>query len=287
MPTNKPVLKEVDQTMADYKPVYSPIVPLFLPKSVKYNEEVGKLTFTRAEANGDIRVKNITPKDTEIRQFSVGESSKSYKKYFKGVQFTLSQFQDQSQVQDSNNQALDEHWKQFDEEFLTGEGSAANNVINNGLYWSGDSNYVLENSTAIASGDTRLSDFHNKVILSATKADLVAGKKLVMFYGTDILPLFNSLYDASQTAFKKALGDVLGNNYSLVQMPASITPAASGWIVVNMDQVKLHYTKLPGIHKQGVNDEKNYAWWNFLQGSTMLEVLALNGVVRQPATLAG
>ncbi len=288
MATNKPVLKDVDQFMADYRPIYQPILPLFLPKSVQYNEEVGKLNFKRIEAVGDIRAKHITPKDTEIRQISVNEKSKTFKKYFLYNQFVLSEFQDQGNVADVTSQVLDEHWKHADELFLLGEGTSASNMINNGLFWSNDSNYTLESSDEVAldAGDNYLADLHSRVLASTETADLVAGRKLIMFYGTNILPLYNALYPNSQKAFKASLSEVLGSNYSLTKMPASITPAsADGWIVVNLDQVKLHYTKLPGIHKQGINDEKNYAWWNFLLGSMMLDVLAANGIVRQPVTL--
>jgi len=286
MATQKPVLKSIDQFMADYRPVYQPILPLFLPRSAQYNEEVGKLNFKRIDAVGDIRAKHITPKDTEIRQLAVNESSKTFKKYFLANQFVMSEFQDQGNVADVTAQVLDEHWKQSDELFLLGEGTSNSTMINNALFHSADANYVLENSVAI-DDDDRLYDFHNKVIVNATKANLVSGRKIVMFYGTDVLPLYNSLYTTAVVPFKRALGDVLGSNYSTMELPAAITPAnVSGWIIVNMDQVKLHYTKLPGIHKQGVNDEKNYAWWNFLHGSMMLDVLASGAVIRQPATLA-
>ena len=68
-------------------------------------------------------------------------------------------------------------------------------------------------------------------------------------------------------------------------MPTAVTPAGvQGWIVVNLDQIKFHYTVLPNLKAQGVNDEKMYTWHNFLMGSCMVEVLAENGIIHQPAT---
>jgi hypothetical protein len=85
--------------------------------------------------------------------------------------------------------------------------------------------------------------------------------------------------------FKSALGQVLGANYSIVEMPADVTPSGTnGWIIVNLDQVKLHYTVLPQLKAQGINEEKMYSWHNFLMGSMMLEVLASKAIVRQPVT---
>jgi hypothetical protein len=286
MPTNKIVLRTVEQFMSDYNPIYQPIYPLFLGgKSQQYPREAGRLDFRRIATVGDIRAKHITPKDTEIRQVNVMEGKKSFRKYFLANQFQLSDFQDRQGVEEVTAQVLDEHQAQMDELFLLGEGTAGNNVLNNGLYWSGDANYLLLNSVEIDS-TSRLYDFHNKVVATAQQANQVAGRKVIFFYGALVLPLFNSVYDTAVRAFKAALGEVLGANYSFVELPASVTPSgANGWIIANMDQTKLHYTVLPELMAQGQNEEKMYLWMNFLMGSTMLEVLASGGIIRQPATL--
>lgn len=285
MPTNKIALRTVEEFMNGYNPVYQSIYPLFLGgKSQQYEREVGKLDFRRAEAVGDIRARHITPKDTELRQVQVMEGKKSFKKYFLANQFRISDFQDQKGVEDVVSQVLDEHHIQADELLLLGEGTSASTMLNNGLYWSSDPNYTLESSIEVAS-TSRLYDLHAKVVATAQKADQVAGRKVVFFYG-NVLPYFNGIYDTAVKAFKVTLGEVLGPNYSFVQLPTAITPASSnGWIVANMDQCKLHYTALPQLLDQGENTENMYLWFNFLMGSMMLEVLAKNGIIRQPTTL--
>lgn len=285
MPTNKIVLRTVDEFMSDYTPIYQPIYPLFLGKSQAYSNEVGKMEFRRVQTVGDIRTHHITPKDTEIRQISIMEGKKTFKKYFLANQFTLSEFQDRQGVEEVVSRVLDEHQLQMDELFLLGEGSSTSTMLNNGLYWSDDANYTLENSVQIASSN-RLYDFHAKVVTTAQKANQLAGRKVVIFYGDTILPLFNSLYDTAAKAWKSALAEVLGSDYSVAVLPEAATPSgAAGWIVANYDQCKLHYTKLPGLLAQGQNEEKMYLWFNFLMGSAMLEVLAENAIIRQPATL--
>jgi hypothetical protein len=286
MPTNKIVLREVDQFMSDYVPIYQPIYPLFLGgKSQSYTREIGKLDFRRIQTVGDIRAKHITPKDTEIRQISVMEGKKSFKKYFLANQFTLSDFEDRQGVEEVVAQVLDEHQLQSDELLLLGEGTSGSDVLNNGLYYSADANFTLESSVEIALTD-RLYSFHNLVTATANKANQVAGRKVIFFYGTLVLPLVNSVYPTAVRAWKAALLEVLGPNYSIVEIPAASTPSgANGWIIANMDQCKLHYTVLPELMNQGQNEEKMYLWFNFLMGSMMLEVLANDGIIRQPATL--
>ncbi len=287
MGTNKVLLRTVQEFMADYVPVYQPLYPLLLGKSQSYSEEVGKIDFKRINTIGDIRAQHITPKDTEIRQVSAGELTKSFKKYFLANQFTMSSLQDTLQTEDVVKQVLDEHQKQMDELVLFGEGtSSLSDVINNGLFWSNDPNYNLENSTGITGSDP-LIDLHTSVLANVQDADQVAGKKAIIFYGSAIVPLFDGLYAANPVPFKKVLGEVLGSNYSLLKMPSGLTTQSeSGWLIVNLDQVKLHYTALPSLKDQGVNDEKMYSWHNFLMGSAMVECLASNAIIHQPATVS-
>lgn len=284
--TNKIVLRDVDQFMADYQPGYSPIWGMFVSgKSQSYAQEVGKVNFKRLEAMGDLRLKAVTPKDTEMHQIAAAEKTKSYKKHFFAAQFVQSNLQDRQQNEDVVSQILDENQKLADDLLLLGEGTAANNVVNNALYWSGDPNYVLETSIEIDNADGWLTDLHRQIVTAKIKADLVSGRKVVIFYGSSMIPKINSLYAATGRAFKVALQEVLGGLYSTMELPAAVTPSgANGWMIVNMDQVKLHYSTLPSLQAQGINEEKMYTWHNFLVGSMMLEVLQLNAIIRQPVT---
>ena len=286
MATNKIVLETADQFMAGYTPIYKPIVPLFLGNAQSYAEEVGTVSFKRLEAVGDIRAKHITPKDTEIRQVSVKQSSKTFKKYFLGNQYQQSEFQANDDIAGVLAQVVDEFWRHQDEIFLLGEGTQNSGVINNGLFWSGDSNFVLEGSAEVDTEADPLIDLHAKVVASTLDANLVSGRKLLMFYGADILAMVGSLYASSPVAFTDPLSKVLGSSYQIALMPTDVTPAnTNGYIIANLDQVKLHYAALPHVRNQGVNEEKMYSWHNLLMGSMMLEVKASGVLIRQPLTI--
>ncbi len=288
MTTNNIVLKTPDQFMAGYTPVYTPIFGLLMTRAVQYAVEVGEVGLRRVETVGDIRAGRIGPKDTEIKQIAVGEGKKYFKKYFMGSQFILSQFQDSQGIDDVTAQVLDEHNKQFDELVLMGEGTTVGTQINNGLYLSSDNNYVLESSAEVASGgnDARLLSLHTSVMTNVDKANRVAGRKVLIFYGSTIVPLVNGLY-ASGKPFRTALQEALGGEYAVMTLPTDTSLASgAGWMIVNLDQIKFHHTALPQLQKRGINDEKGYAWSNFLMGSSMTEVLAQGGIIRQPATLA-
>lgn len=282
--TNKIVLREIDELMADYVPTYQPLYPLLMSKAVKYTTDVGKVNFKRIEATGDLRAKRILPKDTEMHQVSAIEKTKVFKKYVMGNQFTQSELQDQSQNEDVVKQILDEHQVQMDELVLFGDGTSVGTVVNNGLFYSGDSNYTLEDSIEIDTDADPLLDLFAKMQASAHKADQVAGEKLVIAYGADMIAKFDGLFAASSKPFRSAIAEALPT-YNFTKLPTKVSSGlGNGWIIVNMSQLKMHYVELPQLYKQGVNDEKMYSWHNFLMGSTMIDVLAKDGIIRQPIT---
>ncbi len=282
MQTGKVILRSAEQFMSDYTPVYSSILSLILgmAKNQEYAAEAGEISFKRAEAVGDIRMKRITPKDSEIKQIAVGESKKTFKKYFYGNQYRQSVYQSREGNEDVVKQVLEENQKLSDELLAFGDGTASNNVLNNGLYFSADPNYTTEASAvALATNDA----FYSKLLENAEKANKVPGRKVVFFYG-DARKLSKKLFTAQPVSLLKVLKDALPD-YTFIDLPDTMAPTGQhGWIIVNMDQIKVNYTVLPKLDKQGVNDELNYTWANFAMGSLMLEVLTKDGVIRQPAT---
>lgn len=286
MSTNKVQLKTVDQFMADYVPVYQPIFPLLLGKAKQYAEQVGKVTNKRLNAVGDIRSKHITPKDTEIKQIASREGSKVFKKYFLGSQYTESVLQDHEGLADVVAQVLDEHNKHQDDLLFLGEGTAANNVVNNGLFWSADENYILENSLEVAKGTAadHLADMHTQIMATVTKANKISGRKILFVYGSTAIAKLSAVYSTSPVVFGRVLEDAMGPNWSIVAIPSDIAISGNGWIACNMDQVLTHYTTVPALKGQGVNEEEGHTWHNFLMGSMMVEVLAYYGIIRQPVT---
>jgi hypothetical protein len=121
----------------------------------------------------------------------VKEGSKTFKKYFLANQFVQSALQDRTAPTTSTRQVLDEHQKQFDEMIVKGEGTSRfSDVVNNGLFWSGDSNLIVNSSAELdtdadAGGAIGL---HAKVMEQAEIANAIAGRKIVIFYGANIIP---------------------------------------------------------------------------------------------------
>lgn len=284
--TNLIQLRSVEQFNAAYKPSYNPILPLFIrANAVKYAVEAGKVNFTAVETIGDLENKFLGPKDTELHQIGAREGSKTFKKAFFASQYRQSAFQSNRGFEDVVAQVLDTHNKQADKMFLTGEGTANNNVVNNGLFYSSDPNYVSQSSLQIAkdAGGNHLAALYAQMVSDIQTAQEVDGELLVMMYGATSIAKFNGLFPTNSNPFAKVINDAL-ETVSFAKVPAAMNLSGSGYIIVNLDQTRLHYTQLPQIRAQGVNEEKEYAWTNFLMGNTMLEVQAPGAVYKQPLT---
>ncbi len=284
MQTGKIELKTTIQYNDGFVPIYRPLYPSVMQKTVQYPLEVGKLETRRLVTIGDIRAKTVTPKDTELVQIAAGPVSRYFKKKALMNQYRVSDLQSQEGSQDVVNQVLDEAHKQADEIILFNEGTSDGSVLNNGLYYSSDPHF----STGIATPTiTDNFEFYDAILATATEADKVAGRKLIVFFGTNCLPVYRGLFETGVKSMRQALQEGLGQDYSLTQMPADITPnSANGWLLINLDQIRTHYMKLPSLVAQGHNEEKGYYWFNFQQASFMTELLAGNSLIRQAATIS-
>lgn len=289
MGTQNIQLKSKDEFMAGYEPVYTPLLPGFLAagKSTVHEAESGQKNFKRIEASGDLRGNRISPKDTTIKRAAAVIASKAFKLYFYANQFVNSQLQSNTQVDDAMAQILDAHFQHADEIFVNGDGTSDADVINNGLLFSGDSNYVKNTSYEVPAASQLLS-LHAKVCEVALDAAKVAGAKSIIFYGSNILPLFTGLHSSSGRAFRASLQEALDGigEFSMTSLPSEITPSGqNGFLVVNRDKIHVHTVPLPQILARDVDQRNMEVWGNFLMGSSMLEVLAYRGVIRQPLTL--
>lgn len=277
--TNLITVRSVEEFMADYTPGYAPIVGLFLNGAVQHSEDVGSVDFKRVELIGDIRNKTLTPKDTTMHMLNSKEGSKTFKKYFQGSKFIQSKLQSVRGFEDIQAQALDEHNKQFDEAFLTGDGQ------NNGLYTSSDANYQLNDSYEVDNSNGHLTDLYAKMTSVIEDANDIQGKKMVMLYGSTLMPKFNGLFTNTSRSFLSVIREAFPE-VDFVKMPSEITPSGgNGFMVINMQKIKTHYITLPKVHSSGVNAEEMYGWTNFLSGSSMVDVLAKGAIIRQPLTL--
>lgn len=277
--TNKIVFRSVEEFMSGFTPRYTSLMALFLTGAKQHEAAVGEAKYSKVSAMGDIRNRVVTPKDTELHQIGAGPSSKTFKKYFLGSQYIQSNLQDRQGYEDVVAEALDEHNKHNDEIFLGGDGQ------NNGLLVSSDANFTARSSASMADLDA----LYNKIVEQALIANEIEGQKVLLYFGDTMSTKFNSLFGDNKVPFNEAVGGSEAlKEYDFIKVPTSVVPATltSGFAIVNMGKIQVHYMILPEVNNQGTNDEKNYAWTNFLQGSSMVDVKTKDAIILQPLTFS-
>lgn len=278
--TNKIVFRSVEEFMGGFTPRYTSLMARFLDGAKQHEAAVGEAKYSQVSALGDIRSRVVTPKDTELHQIGAGPSSKTFKKYFLGSQYIQSNLQDRQGYEDVVSEALDEHNKHNDEIFLGGDGQ------NNGLLVSSDPNFTLRSSAAV----TTLDELYSEIIAEALVANEIEGQKMLLYFGDTMSAKFNSLFADTNRAFSAVLGEAEAMaDYEFAKVPTSVLPASlsgGGFAIVNMGKIQVHYMLLPEVNNQGTNEEKNYAWTNFLQGSSMVDVKTKDAIIVQPLTFS-
>lgn len=282
--TNKIVFRSIEEFMGGFTPRYTPLMGLFLAGARQHEAVVGEQKYSEVRAVGDLRSRLVTPKDTELFQVGASGASKSYKKYFLGCQYIQSNLQDRQGYEDVVAEVLDEHNKQNDEIFLSGGGQ------NNGLLVSSDPNFTLRTSAEMAAGsNAHLDALYAELVAEALVANEIEGQKVLLYFGDTMSGKMNSLYGDGKRAFSAVLGESEAlKDYDIIKVPTSVVPGSltNGFAIVNMGKIVVHYMLLPEVNNQGTNEEKNYAWTNFLMGSSMVDVKTKDGIIVQPLTFA-
>jgi hypothetical protein len=282
MSTGYPNVKSTTEFLKDYVPTYKPIFPLFLTKGKKHAEEIGQAISKRYEAVGDYRMAQITPKDTLLRTIGCGERSKTFKKLFLMNQFELSGLQSQDAQSEIVKQVLDEGSKQFDEGLWLGGGTSDATVVNDGIFWTLDANrQTLVTADHSALSTTLMSALLGTILSSWDTANQIAGEKILIPYGDVKSKMFEIL--SGSTTLMKACEE---NGVKLAMVPDALIPASNhGILIINLDQVVVHYTAIPKLDDTGFERKSKVFWTNFLQGNTMVDILVYGGIMKQSIVL--
>jgi hypothetical protein len=277
--TNKPTQKTAEEFAEGYQPVYPAIYPVFLTgaHSKSYERVEGTHTAKGIEAVGDMVAKKFSSKDTVIHQLHGKQTSFTFNKNFYLAEYKTGINQttegDASLVQeflDNQNLALDQL-------LLFGDEG------NQGLYTNNSGNYVTK--SAIASIDASDKDaFVQAVVNSADEADLIAGSKVIMFYGAETRKIWRAgSFSTGQASVRENLLRALGPDYTPMLMPSQVTPQAEGWMIINMNKIVVHNHGAPWM-EPGEDAPRRLRYVHFLIGSVGVELKQLGAILKQPVT---
>lgn len=277
--TNKPVIKTSEEFAEGYSPVYSPIYPLFLSgaHAVAYERVEGKHTVKGVEALGDMFAKKFTAKDTLKHQLHGKATSFQFDKNFYLAEYKTGKNQSTEGDQSLVNEFLDNQNVLLDQLLLFGDEG------NQGLYTNNSSNYVTEG--AIANIDpANKREFFEAITATADEADKLAGSKILMLYGETTRKLWRAgLFETGVASVRDRLMTALGPEYTPIVLPSQVTPMAEGWMIINLNQIKVHHHGAPWM-EPGEDASARKRFVHFLIGSVGVELKQVGAIIKQEVT---
>ncbi|MDR1884415.1 MAG: hypothetical protein LBR26_16805 [Prevotella sp.] len=267
---------KVEDINREYRPSYNPFYSIF-QNAVKYDEINGVIDFKEVKVNGDISAKEILAQNTEEKHFGLGETKKTYRKTFYGIKLNHSKYEKTFNEVSIAKRVMDAHNKEFDLKVLNGAAS------NNGAFVTTDPNFIKR--ADLVDQASNLATI-NQIILDALTDSKKAGNgiKSVITYG-DFERKLNQFIANTSSTFKTAIEDN-NPNIRFVDMDQSLIDGASGFEIIDTNNVLLRYARLPQLFRKGINEEDEYTWYKFGYSSAMVDIEQLGGIVRQDVTFA-
>ncbi len=281
----------VERVVSGYTPSYTPVFSRVFDasKTVAHTPVIGQLKLESTDVIGDATTRRITAQDTEFKAGKIGSSSKVFNKYVRAIKFIKSGWQREIDVNKLTAQVLDQNMEAFDVKVMNGDPLKDGTLSNNGLVVSADPNHITNASKELSKAPAldELKAFFDGLVKQSEEAVGKAAAKRIVVFGAleDKLGGFvNGTAVSVMTAIRDAYA-AQEKNIDWVFAPA-VDNLASGALILAPGLVTFNYTALPRLHKMGYNDEGEYSWFTFIDGSSMVDVEKAGGVIVQPVTFA-
>lgn len=266
---------------------------LALPTKEAYKLDINQIKFKELNIEKDSVVPSfLTSEMTEINAVKVSQKSHTFNAYGKGIKFRKDNLQNQNvNLQPIHDQIIRELSIQWDRSGLVGEGG------NNGLITSNDPNVLTPSSVEIptisGNGFNQIQAFKavGTALNIAVNDNTASSNLTVYFYGAALLGLLGKITEGNEndarSVFKQSFD---GKNVNFVDISALAAPTSlslgNGIIVASNDLVTLEHSGLPNLSKDGVNDEDDYYWSRYFNGSVQVRPRILGAIIKQVITFA-
>lgn len=281
----------VERVVSNYTPSYTPLFSRVFSqdKTVAYEPKLGHIETKTTDVIGDATTRRVTAQDTEFKAGKISSSSKAFYKYVNAIKFTKSGWQSEIDVNKLTAQVLDQNMESFDVKVLNGDPLADGTLSNNGLISSKDPNHVSNTAKELPAALTLdgAKAFFDGLIKQAEDYVGRAAEKRIVLLG-DLEGKLGGFVPGTAVSVMTAIRDAYASQGKRLDwlFAPSIPSVGTGVIVVTPSMVTFNYTALPRLHKMGYNEENEYSWFTFIDGSTMVDVEKLGGVIYQPVTFA-
>ena len=264
---------EKEEYLSGARLMYTPVI-LALQNREEHEFDVSKVNFKEINVDNDSIVAEILTKEaTEKAHIKARGMSKSFNIFVKGAKFIKSLADGAVDLQKVHNNALH------------GDGG------NNGLLSSSDPFYITNTShtvpAASGNGFNRVQDLNGLMVeLKAQVGEKTSSSDVKIFvYGSDLLKFLGSITADNETTVREILQRAYPEAM-FIEVPTIATAAAdgNGFIVVSDDMTTLHTTTVPTISRQGVNEEDEYYYAQYITGSVQVTPDIDGAIIKQAVT---
>lgn len=285
---------EKEEYLNNARIMYSPVI-LALQNREFHDVDVSKAKFKELNVDSDSIVAEILTKEaTEKAHIKAHGIDKEFNIFVKGAKFIKSMADGAIvNLQKVHNQVLREYMVTFDKDGLHGDGG------NNGLLSSSDPFYIsnvsheipavaeaTESSPAVTAFD-RVLDLNNLMLTlkEQVRANTASSDIKIFVYGNDLIKFLGSITQDNETPVSEILQKTW-KEAMFIEVPAAALNAGdgNGFVVVSDDATTLHLTTEPTIKRQGVNEEDEYYYANYVTGSLQVTPDLMGAVIKQPIT---
>lgn len=291
MSTDKHALEiTTEKVNESYEASYVPLFPV-LTKQKKYTEVIGEVKLKESNIIGDAKARKINAQDTEWKHAKSGTSEKKFNKYFSGIKFIVSGFQDNTDFQKHADELLDINMMEFDKNVFYGDPTSDGTLRNNGMYASDDPNFITNAIEALGANPTvdQIKELFDALIFQSEQTVGNVAKTIILV--GEMAKKLGRFVPNTATSFARAIAASYqdeGKQITIEGAPSNLTAETndSGILLLTPSKVEFDYTTLPKIDDQGYNAEDKYTWLNLIYGSATVDVQKKGALIKQPVSFS-
>ena len=268
--------------------MYNPVI-LALSNRQTHSFDFSNVKFKEIDVEKESIVAEILTKEaTEKAHIKARGFEKSFNIFAKGAKF-ISSLNDANgivNIQKMHNKVLREYSILYDKYALHGDGG------NNGLLNSQDPYYVTNDNHEVPAGAgfAPIEDVNNLIVdLRMQVSNTTSSSDIIIYtYGSDLIKFMGKITQDNETSVRTILQRAFPEA-TFIDVPAVVTTEedGTGFVVVSNDAVTLHVTSEPTIRNDGINDEDEYYYANYVLGSSQVTPDIEGAIIKQPVTFAG
>lgn len=286
-------IKSVEEIRDATTFLYNPVI-LALSNKYRYDSSVAdEHKFQTFDVVKDsVKAEILTTEQTEKHHIKGRTAQRVFNLYLAGAKAIVSFRNKYMNLQKANDKVIREYSIMFDRWSMVGDRG------NNGLLVSNDPNYVTNGNVQIPAvvddGWNQVKAMSDTFTSLLLQIDATTGDSdiIVYTYGDALAAFLASFTQQNETVIRTLMQQKFeGKRVRFIHVPSIVLKDTSmagqnGIVVVADNLTSFEYTQEPIVRSNGVNEENEYYWANYVTGSVQVSPDEPGAIIKQPITFA-